>query len=73
MNKKKLMRRLKQASTWRGFILSLGGIGTLLDPADLKLIVAITMLVAGLVGILTDDGILKAMSDGILGRDKDVS
>lgn len=55
--------KLKQASTWRGIFNSIGGAASiglvLLDPAvSAKVIVminAITFLITGIIGALTDD------------------
>ena len=50
-----LLYRLKEASTWQGIFLFLTGIGVMVDPELMELIIAVGMSLAGLIGFLFPD------------------
>jgi hypothetical protein len=55
MMKSFLLGRLKEASTWRGIIMFLTGVGVHLNPGVADGVVAIGLASVGLIGALTPD------------------
>ena len=53
--KQYLLKRLREASTWRGLILVAASIGVPIAPELAEVIVAAGLGLAGLVGMLTPD------------------
>ena len=51
--------RLKEASTWRGVMAFLTGIGVVLSPDQIEAIVAGGLSVIGLIGVFSNDGPAK--------------
>lgn len=54
-NKEKLIKRLKQTSTWRGIVLSLSQLSAFIDTHHWAIITGVALGVSGLIGALTDD------------------
>ena len=50
-----IAERLKEASTWRGFILLLTALGVPIAPAVADVIISVGLAVAGLIGVATPD------------------
>jgi hypothetical protein len=48
--KKYILDRLKEASTWRGFVYMLTALGVTLSPAAAEAIIAAGMAIAGAIG-----------------------
>lgn len=55
MDKRYLIERLKEPSTWRGVILLLTACGVPIAPANAEQIVSVGLAVAGLIGIFLPD------------------
>lgn len=55
MDKRYLIERLKEPSTWRGVILLLTACGAPIAPANAEQIVSVGLAVAGLIGIFLPD------------------
>jgi hypothetical protein len=51
--KQYVLNRLKEPSTWRGFVLMLTALGVPVAPAMADAIVAVGLAVAGLIGVVT--------------------
>lgn len=81
--KQKLLKLLSQPSTWRGLIMSLGGVITLIgdhiNPHFLTISIPVVMYLVGMIGVLTDDSkdtdskvddIVHAAVEGIIGKSK---
>lgn len=47
--------RLKEASTWRGIMAFLTGVGVVISPDQIEAIVAAGLSVVGLLGVFTRD------------------
>jgi hypothetical protein len=50
-----VLERMKEPSTWRGFILLLTAIGVPVAPALADAIISVGLAVAGLIGVATPD------------------
>ena len=50
-----VIERLKEPSTWRGFILLLTALGVPIAPAVADVIISVGLAVAGLIGVATPD------------------
>jgi len=46
-----VLARLKEASTWRGFVYMLTALGVTLTPAAAEAIIAAGMAIAGVIGV----------------------
>lgn len=55
MNKQYVIERLKEPSTWRGFVYILAAFGIPIAPELAKEITAAGMGIAGIIAILTSD------------------
>ena len=50
-----IAERLKEPSTWRGFILLLTALGVPIAPAVADVVISVGLAVAGLIGVATPD------------------
>lgn len=50
-----MLNRLREPSTWRGFIMLLTALGVALDAAQTEAVIAVGMALAGAVGVFLPD------------------
>lgn len=55
MNKQKLLRLLRQSSTWRGLIAIATGAGLIITPAMAEVIIGLGVMAAGAVDVVRDE------------------